>query len=157
MTSVLGLYRSAFDALDRLLWPVADLGLRLWMASIFLAAGLQRLRSWDSQAFLFSDIHPVPFLPAGIAAPLTTAGELALPVLVGLGLLTRLGTAGLLVMTAVIELVVARTPQGLENHIGNPQHWGWMAVLLLLTLRGPGPLSVDTLLMRGLRRHSAVA
>ncbi|MGE0256328.1 MAG: DoxX family protein [Alphaproteobacteria bacterium] len=124
------------------------LAMRLWLADIFFSAGRVRIESWDSQAFLFTQIHPVPYLPASIAAPMTTVAEIGLPVLLAFGLLGRFGALGLLVMAATIQFVVGQTPQGMENGIANPVHYWWMAIALILTLTGPGRLSIDALLAR---------
>ena len=135
-------------ALDSYARPVVLLVARLWMAKVFFDSGLARVNNWGSQEFLFSNIHPVPFLPASLAAPVTTAAELVLPVLLAVGLLGRLSAGGLLVMTMVIQWVVAATPAGLENGIGNPAHYFWMILLALLVVVGPGKLSLDSVLFR---------
>lgn len=147
----LALGRGIVDRLpDSVAWIVSVLLLagRLWLANIFFTSGRVRIESWDSQAFLFTSIHPVPLLPASIAAPLTTAAELALPVLLAIGLLGRFGAFGLLVMAMTIQFLVAQTPQGIENGIGNPAHYWWMLAGLVLTVTGPGRLSLDALLAR---------
>jgi putative oxidoreductase len=133
-------------ALEAYLQPLALLAARLWMATIFFDAGWSRVTNWGSQSFLFDQIHPVPFVPAALAAPLTTVGELSLAVLLALGLLGRLSAAGLLVMTMVIQWVVGATPQGMENGIAHPSHYLWMLVFALLIAVGPGKLSLDRLL-----------
>lgn len=149
--TALALGRGIVDRLpDSVAWIVSVplLAGRLWLADIFFTAGRVRIESWDSQAFLFTGIHPVPFVPASITAPLTTAAELALPVLLAIGLLGRFGAFGLMVMAMVIQFVVAQTPQGIENGIGNPVHYWWMLAGLVLTVTGPGRLSLDALLAR---------
>ena len=57
-----------------------------------------------------------------------------------LGLGTRLASFGLLVMTAVIQLLVY--PGAYATH------GVWAAVLLWLMVRGPGALSLDHLIAR---------
>lgn len=128
--------------------PVILLIARLWMAKIFFDAGWSRIVNWGSQDFLFSNIHPVPFLPASLAAPVTTAGELGLSILLAFGLLGRLSAAGLLVMTMVIQWVVGATPEGIENGIANPSHYYWMLIYALLIVCGPGKISLDHFLLR---------
>ena len=140
------LYR-CFEALaEKYLSIPVDLAGRYLLGWAFFSAGWGRISDWDSQSFLFSDIHPVPGLPASIAAPITTAGELILPVLLWLGLFGRGAALGLLVMTAVIQFVVGQTPQGIENLIANPDHYWWMLVAAFLLVRGPSALSLDRLL-----------
>jgi len=67
-------------------------------------------------------------------------GEIALPVLLVLGLATRFSALGLLAMTAVIELVV---PSGWANF-----HLPWASMALAIIALGAGPLSLDHLLAR---------
>lgn len=130
---------------------IVTLGIRLYIARIFYNTGLVRLNSWDSQEFLFTDIHPVPFLPPAVAAPITTFGELALSVALAFGFLGRLSGLGLLVMAMVIQLVVAQTPQGVENGIGNNVHYLWILLCLIVAINGPGKISVDKLIWDRIR------
>lgn len=133
----------------RLVGGLVLLVARFWLGWAFLQTGLHRLSTWGSQDFLFSSIHPVPFVPAAIAAPVTTAAELVLPVALILGLLARPAALGLAAMAAVIYFVVGQTPQGIENGIAiAAEQFPWMAVGLLLALLGAGPFSLDALLQR---------
>jgi putative oxidoreductase len=145
--SFLGRLFDAHEAVGRRLmsWlePIFALGVRVWMGKIFFDSGLNRALNWDKQAGLFTDIHPVPGIPGNIAAIVTTAGELLLPVLLVFGLFTRVPALGMLLMAMVIEFVSAQTPQGIENGISNPQHYLWMLLFGYLFIRGGGPLSVD--------------
>lgn len=77
---------------------------------------------------------------------MTTIGEISLGILFILGLFGRLSAVGLLVMTMMIQFVVAQTPQGMENGIGNPEHYLWMMMFLLMAAIGPGKISVDNFL-----------
>lgn len=75
--------------------------------------------------------------------PLATAyvvgvSELVLPVLLLAGLGTRFAALGLLIMTAVIQLVV---PDGWANF-----HLYWAAIALSILALGPGTLSLDRVL-----------
>ena len=63
--------------------------------------------------------------------------EIVLPLLLVLGLGTRLAALGLLAMTAVIQLTV---PDGW------PVHLTWAAMALAIMAWGPGRLSLDRLL-----------
>ena len=93
----------------------------------------------DSTFALFSQEYKVPLLSPDIAAYLATAMESVLPILLVLGLLTRLSALGLLAMTLVIQIFVF------------PDAWWtvhayWAALLLVLIARGPGAISLDRLL-----------
>jgi len=107
--------------------------------------GLPRLAG--SAVALFRDEYQLPLVPPEVAATLAALGEHALPVLLLLGLATRLSATGLLVMTAVIQLLVYPGAW--------PTHGTWAALLLMLVAQGPGALSLDHLLAR--RRHGTDA
>lgn len=84
---------------------------------------------------LFRDEYRLPFLPAGPAALLAATAEHVLPLLLLVGLATRMSALGLLAMTLVIQLFVY--PGAYATH------GTWAALLLFLAARGPGALSVD--------------
>ncbi|HKY94747.1 MAG TPA: DoxX family protein [Kiloniellales bacterium] len=142
------LYARIGSLLDRYLGPVAEVAARYWLGLIFFRSGLGRATDWSSQEFLFESIHPLPGIPPSVAAVVTTAGELVLPILLWLGLGQRLAALGLFAMTAVIQFIVAQTPEGIENHIGNLEHYAWMVGFLLLATRAPSVLTLDHWLCR---------
>jgi len=72
--------------------------------------------------------------------------ELTIPILLFLGLATRLATVPLLGMIAVIQTFVY--PNAYSDHLV------WGSILLLLLTRGPGVFSIDYLLDQYLRRRS---
>lgn len=142
------LYGQLGSLLDRFLGPPVEVAARVWLGWIFFSAGLTRVNSWGSQGFLFDSIHPVPFLPAEVAKYVTTAGELVLPILLWLGLAQRFAALGLFVMAAVIQFIVAQTPEGQENGIGHAEHYVWMLGFLLLATRAPSIFTADYWLCR---------
>lgn len=89
----------------------------------------------DSALALFRDEYRLPLLAPGIAAPLAAFAEHLFPVLLLLGLATRLSAAALLGMTAVIQFLVY--PGAYATHAV------WATVLLVLIARGPGKWSLD--------------
>ena len=137
--------------IDTDLSAIVMLGIRLYIARIFYNTGIVRVNSWDSQEFLFMEIHPVPYLAPSLAAPITTFGEIALAVAFAFGFLGRLSGLGLLIMAMVIQFVVAQTPQGIDNGIGNNVHYLWMLLCLIVAVNGPGKLSVDRLIWNRIR------
>lgn len=120
--------------------------LRLALALPFLRSGLTR---WDgflslsvATQYLFEEqfklhiLGGVYDLPApDTLALLVAIAEILLPVLLLVGLATRLAALGLLVMTAVIQLVF---PDGWMNF-----HLYWAASALAILALGPGRLSID--------------
>ncbi len=98
----------------------------------------------SSAVDLFRDEYKLPLIAPELAAPLAATAEHVLPLLLLVGLGTRLSAAALLGMTAVIQLLVYPGAY--------PTHGTWAALLLWLMARGPGAFSVDHWLAR--RRHA---
>ena len=134
------LIRRAITGLEAL-QPLAQLAARLYVAQAFFMSGLTKLRDWDITLALFQDEYHVPLLSPELAAVMGTGGELALPVLLALGLGGRFAAAGLSVVNVVAVLSLADiAPAALQQH----QFWG--SLLIGLLLWGPGRWSLDALL-----------
>lgn len=132
---------SRFVALLERLQPIAQLAARLYVAQVFFLSGLTKLRDWDTTLALFADEYHVPLLPPDVAAVAGTAGELALPVLLALGLAGRFAALGLSVVNVVAVISLAEiAPAALQQHV----FWG--SLLLALVLWGCGRWSVDHLI-----------
>ena len=142
----LALARRAIQALE-LLQPLAQLAARIYVAQAFFLSGLTKLRDWDITLALFSDEYHVPLLSPAAAAALGTAAELALPVLLVLGLAGRFAAAGLSVVNVVAVLSLAEIAPAALN-----QHQLWGSLLIGLLLWGPGRWSLDAWLLRRLDR-----
>ncbi len=101
-------------------------------------------RSRRRQLFLFETLFKLHIFgeaydfpaPDLLAFPVAVA-EIALPILLVLGLATRLAALALLVMTAVIQLVF---PDGWANF-----HLYWASLAIAIIALGPGPFSADRL------------
>lgn len=127
------------------LQPAALLAARLYVARVFFRSGLTKLQDWETTLALFTDEYHVPLLSPPVAAALGTAGELALPVLLVLGLGGRFAALGLTVVNIVAVISLADiTDAALQQHV----FWG--SLLLGLLLWGPGRWSVDHGLVRRL-------
>jgi putative oxidoreductase len=94
----------------------------------------------DGAVALFRDEYRLPLLAPEWAAVMAATAEHVLPLLLLLGLASRLSALGLLGMTAVIQLLVY--PGAYATH------GTWAALLLLIVARGPGVVSLDHLLAR---------
>ena len=82
---------------------------RVVIAIIFFQSGLTKIEGWhisDSAIFLFENEYKLPLLSPVIAAHLAALAELTMPILLVLGLGTRLAAAALLGMTLVIQTFV---------------------------------------------------
>lgn len=118
------------------------LALRIFPAMVFWQSGRTKVEGLftikDSTWFLFKEEYALPVIPSDLAAVLATTAEHVLPVLLILGLCTRFSALGLLIMTAVIQIFVY--PDAWVTH------GLWGAALLALIARGPGRLSLDSVL-----------
>jgi putative oxidoreductase len=130
----------ARDLLERVPYALLALLLRLAVAGVFWRSAMTKLASWDTALALFADEYKVPLLPPDVAAYMAVSIELAAPVLLVPGLLTRPAALVLLGMTAVIQVFVY--PQAW------PTHLQWVAMLLVLLCRGAGRWSLDHRLTR---------
>jgi putative oxidoreductase len=135
-----GLLRRATAALDRVPYSVLAVPLRLAVATVFWNSAMTKLDDWNAALSLFSDEYKLPLLPPHIASYMAVSIELSMPVLLVLGLLTRMAALVLLGMTAVIEVFV--------YPLAWPTHIQWAAMLLVLLCRGAGTASLDRLLLR---------
>lgn len=124
--------------LDALQAP-AGLLARLYVAQVFFASGLTKLRDWGTTVALFTDEYAVPWLSPEVAAVLGTTGELVLPALLVLGLAGRFAALGLSVVNAVAVMSLAEiAPAALQQHIT------WGVLLAALALYGGGRWAADT-------------
>ena len=125
--------------------PLSVIGLiaRIGLAGVFWRSGQTKVEGWqvtDSAIYLFEEEYALPFLPPELAANMAALAEHALPVLLILGLATRFGAAGLLAMTAVIQIFVYPASW--------PDHFTWAAGLVFLIARGGGIFSADYLIRK---------
>ena len=117
---------------------------RLGIAAVFFMSGRTKIAegTWltlsDGAFELFRTDYRLPFIPPVPATYAATTAEHLFPILLTLGLFTRFSAAGLLVMTAVIEIFVYPDAW--------PTHLSWAGLLLPLTALGGGKLSLDRLI-----------
>jgi putative oxidoreductase len=117
---------------------IIQLAARIGVGATFFRAGLLKYNSWEFAVRLFAEEYKVPVLPPDVAARIAMWLELTIPILLFLGLATRLATLPLLGMIVVIQTFVY--PNAYNEHLV------WTACLLLVLTRGPGVFSVDHLL-----------
>ena len=118
-----------------------DLAIRLYIADVFFAAGLTKIRDWDSTQALFREEYHVPLLPPDVAAMLGAFGELFFPVLLGLGLATRFAALSLTLVNIIAVIAYWHVLKDLDAALA--QHLYWGALLLVTLLHGPGKLALD--------------
>jgi putative oxidoreductase len=112
---------------------------RLAVAAIFWLSGRTKVDGFltinDSAYTLFREDYKVPLLPPELAAHLAAYAEHLFPLLLVLGLCTRLSALALLGMTTVIQVFVYPDAW--------PTHLTWAVPMLYLIGRGAGRLSID--------------
>lgn len=137
---------------------LVSLALRITLALPFFRSGLTK---WEAPfvlsggaRFLFVDEFRLHVLGAELPFPAPEAmayasgvAEIALPILLVLGLGTRFAAFGLLIMTGIIQLTV---PDGWEAH-----HLPWAATASAILVIGPGRIALDALLGLGRPQPSA--
>jgi putative oxidoreductase len=128
------------DTLVSHLQSLALLAARLYVAKVFFFSGLTKLRDWSSTLALFNDIYQVPLLPPTLAAYMGTAGELALPMLLVLGLATRFAGAGIFVVNLMAALSLSADD---FSPAAEAQHTLWGVLAVVIALWGAGRWSVD--------------
>jgi len=139
--------RGAWNRLADLLSGVISdsllaLAARFGLAGIFYLSGRTKVDGLltvnESAYTLFRDEFKVPLIPPEIAAHLAAYAEHLFPILLVLGLFTRLSALALLAMTAVIQCFVYPDAW--------PTHLSWAALLLYLIGRGGGTVAMDRVL-----------
>lgn len=138
--------RNLRELLTRFAAPVFDLSVRLWIGLVFFRSGLEKAKDWESTLFLFQEEYKLPILPPDVAAGLGMATELAMPVLLFLGLAARLAALPLIAMTLVIQFVLGAA----DPAYNSTEHYYWLFLLCAVVVRGPGRLSADHVIAKKL-------
>jgi putative oxidoreductase len=142
MTSPVILYARLGDRLNALVSRnLLLLVARLGAATIFFLSGRTKVEGFltvtPATYDLFRSEYALPLVPPEIAAHLAAYSEHMFPLLLVLGLLTRVGAAALMGMTLVIQIFVYPDAW--------PTHLSWAGLLLPLIARGGGAWSLDRL------------
>jgi putative oxidoreductase len=149
---ITALLRSIHAGLSKIPDTLISLVARFSIAAVFWKSGQTKIEGlaidivtgefslgWprlsDSALFLFQEEYKLPLLPPELAAYAAAGVEHLFPILLLLGLATRLSAAALLVMTLTIQIFVYPAAY--------PVHGVWATVLLFLMAHGPGAISLD--------------
>lgn len=157
---ILGAANCALHSLTKIAGMAAPPFLRVALALPFFKSGLTK---WDgflslapTASYLFEEefklhiLGKVYDLPTpGVLAFASGSAEILFPILLIVGLGTRLSALGLLGMTAVIQLVV---PDGWASF-----HLPWATMAIALVAIGPGQISLDHWIRGFFKRHQASA
>ena len=136
-------FKSAAALLDRIPHDLIATISRLSIAAVFWQSGQTKVDGWqvtDNAVYLFQTEYKLPLVDPWLAAHLAAFAEHFFPLLLVLGLASRLSALALLAMTLVIEIFVYPDAW--------PTHLSWAAILLPLMFRGGGGWSLDALMRR---------
>lgn len=141
MNALLKLAAIALRQLDRgmeTLAPVFQLGIRLYVASVFFKSGLTKINDFSSTIALFENEYKVPVLPPELAAYMGTGAELVLPALLVLGVFSRPVAIALFVFNIV---AVVSYPE--ISDAGRADHFFWGGLIAVIGFFGAGRFSAD--------------
>ncbi|MDA1184419.1 MAG: DoxX family protein [Acidobacteria bacterium] len=143
----LAMFDRARERLATFPLSILQLGMRIGVGAVFFKAGLIKYNSPEFTLLLFRDEYQVPLLPPEVAAQMAMVQELTIPILLFVGLATRLATLPMLGMILVIQTFVY--PEAWTDH------FMWASALVFVLTRGPGVFSLDHLIARGLASRAA--
>lgn len=140
---------AAIVVLDKIPQSLISLAARIFPAAVFWMSGQTKVEGFhvtDNAIALFRDEYALPLIDPELAAKIAAFSEHFFPVLLVIGLASRLSALALLGMTAVIEIFVYPDAW--------PTHGVWATCFLVVIARGPGIFSLDHLLVRYWQRRS---
>lgn len=144
-----GVYDRAHALLGRIPNDFIALVARLSIAGVFWQSGQTKVNGWmlsDNALYLFENEYRLPLVDPWLAAHLAALAEHIFPILLVIGLASRLSALALLGMTLVIQIFVYPGAW--------PTHGTWAACLLFIAARGPGLLSLDAMIARWWRHQA---
>lgn len=142
-SALMGAMLAVAAVLDKIPQSLISLAARIFPAAVFWRSGQTKVEGWhvtESAIALFRDEYKLPLIDPALAANIAAFSEHFFPVLLVIGLASRLSALALLCMTAVIEIFV--------YPYAWPEQGVWATCFLIVIARGPGIFSLDHLLVR---------
>lgn len=140
VSGFIGRWRRFFD---RVPYSFIALSARVFPAAVFWQSGQTKVEGWsvsENAVYLFREDYKLPLIDPDLAANLAAFAEHLLPILLVIGIASRVAALALLFMTLVIEVFVYPDAW--------PTHGVWATCFLIVIARGPGVFSLDHLLLR---------
>jgi putative oxidoreductase len=142
-SGLVGVICAATALLDKIPQSLISLAARIFPAAVFWMSGQTKVEGFhitDNAIALFRDEYALPWIDPELAAKIAAFSEHFFPILLVIGLASRLSALALFGMTAVIEIFVYPDAW--------PTHGVWATCFLVVIARGPGVFSLDHLLAR---------
>jgi putative oxidoreductase len=146
MERIESLRERALQVLSKLRGLALLLG-RLAVGLLFLSTGWGKVHNLEKVTAFFTSLGiPMPHFQAILVG----YSELLCGTALVVGLLTRLATVPLIV-SMIVAILTAKWPDlhGLFDLIGF-EEFTYLVVLVMIAILGPGPISLDAILVRGL-------
>lgn len=144
LSSVFALRRLALAVAERFAWLPPTVA-RFTVGWIFLWSGWGKLHDLDKVIQFFTELgipHPE------LQAPFASGNELVCGALLLLGLGTRLATIPLVIVMIVALATAQRENVGSLGDLFGLVEYLYITLLVWIGVAGPGPISVDALLVR---------
>jgi NADH:ubiquinone reductase (H+-translocating) len=139
---VFALVADVIGFLGRTAWPVLDVVIRLWIGKQAVMSSLLLAHEWNTAVTLAVNEYPIPGLDPRTEALLGIVLQLFGGTSLLLGVGTRLGALALVGVNVATQIY----------HVPLDVTLFRVALAMGYLLRGPGPLSLDHLLIHGLAR-----
>ena len=142
-SGLLRFVRATTAVLDKFPQSLISLAARVFPAAVFWRSGQTKVEDFhvtENAIALFRDEYALPLIDPALAANIAAFSEHFFPILLVLGLASRVAALALLIMTAIIEIFVYPDAW--------PIHGVWATCFVVVIARGPGIFSLDHLLMR---------
>jgi putative oxidoreductase len=140
-SALIGAMRAVAAVLDKIPQSLISLAARIFPAAVFWKSGQTKVEGFhvtDNAIALFRDEYALPWIDPALAANIAAFSEHFFPLLLVIGLASRVSALALLCMTAVIEIFVYPDAW--------PTHGVWATCFLVVIARGPGIFSLDQLI-----------
>lgn len=126
------------ELINKILIPIADLSVRIWVGLIFWNAGIHKIFNINATVWLFNNEYMVPLISPTFVAYVSVGLDLVFAVLLIIGLFGRLSALVLLTLNILAMIFYKQLGAGA---------FAWhelLSLLLFISLaHGPGKIALD--------------